>query len=173
MRDRHLQHLAGLGCGGERRVRRFHADVHLAAHKAHSSIPLKHAGQQSRFAENLETVADAEDEAPAAREFFHRAHHRRKPRDRPGAQIIAIRKSAGQQDRVKTVYFFGLVPQEFDRLVENFAERVPGVVIAIRARKHDHPKFHRAESPLAHILSQRAAIFPGASKELESRMKCG
>jgi hypothetical protein len=52
------------------------------------------------------------------------------------------------------------MPQEFDRLMENFVQRVPGVMIAVRAWKHDHTEFHRAESPLAHILAQRAAIFP-------------
>ena len=32
---------------------------------------------------------------------------------------------------------------------EDFAERVIRVVVAVRARKHDHTKFHRAESPLS------------------------
>ncbi len=155
MRDRNLQHLAGLGRGGERRVRGFHANVHLLADESHSGIALQHAGQQTRLAENLETVANAEDQAPAAREFFHRAHHRRKPRNRARAQVIAVGKSAGQQDRVKPVHFFGLMPQEFNRLVENFAERVLGVVVAIRARKHDHTEFHRAESPLSFYFNTR------------------
>jgi hypothetical protein len=58
------------------------------------------------------------------------------------------------------------MPEEFDRLAENFAQRVPGVVIAIRARKHDHTEFHRAESPLEDILSQRAAILPLRQRNL-------
>jgi hypothetical protein len=64
------------------------------------------------------------------------------------------------------------MPQEFNRLVENFAQRVPGVVIAIRARKHNHPKFHRADSPLENILSQRAPIFPDALKEVIAHYDC-
>ncbi len=160
VRDRNLQHLAGGGRGGKRRVRGFHANVHLPADKSHPRVALQHAGEQTRFAKNLKTVADAENQASAAREFFHGAHHGRKSRNRARAQIIAVGKSAGQQDRVKAVYLFGLMPQEFNRLVENFAERVPGVVIAIRARKHHHTKFHRADSPLAQILSQREVRFP-------------
>jgi hypothetical protein len=40
------------------------------------------------------------------------------------------------------------MPQKFDRLMENLAKGVVRVVVAVRARKHDHPKFHRVESPL-------------------------
>src|SRR5258708_2887856 len=35
MRDRHLQHLAGLGRGSEWSIRSFYADVNLLAHKPH------------------------------------------------------------------------------------------------------------------------------------------
>src|SRR5580692_3048310 len=63
------------------------------------------------------------------------------------------------------------MPQEFYRLVENFAERVPGIVIAIRPRKHDHTKFHRAESPLKNILAQPSKAIAGASNRTCPR--CG
>ena len=51
-------------------------------------------GQQARFAQNLEAVADAQHQAAGAREALDGAHHRRKSRDGAGAQIIAVGKSA-------------------------------------------------------------------------------
>src|ERR1019366_2079310 len=117
--------------------------------------------QKSSLAKNLETVADAEDEAARACEFFDRAHHRGKPCNRAGTQIVAVGKATRQNNRVKTGNLFGLMPEEFDGLVEDLAKRVVGVVVAIRSRKHDHTKSHRAESPLAAILSQRPMIFLG------------
>jgi hypothetical protein len=39
------------------------------------------------------------------------------------------------------------MPEEFNRLVKNRSERVPSIVVAIRARKHDHAEFHREYSP--------------------------
>src|SRR5579864_1658312 len=167
MVDRESQHLAGLCRTRERRVRVFNPNVYLSADEPQPSIAHKHARQQARLTKNLKAVADPEDEPSGAREFFHRAHHRRKSRDRPRAQVIAISKSAGQQNRVKPIHFFGLMPEEFDRLTEHFAQRVPGVVIATRARKHDHTEFQLPESSLEDILSQRAAILPLRQRNLK------
>jgi hypothetical protein len=40
------------------------------------------------------------------------------------------------------------MPKEFNRLVKDLAQGVIGVVVAVRARKHDHTEFHRAHAPL-------------------------
>src|SRR5215472_3693666 len=147
VRDRNFQHLAGLCSRGERRVPRFHSNVYLAAHEPHAGVSLQHTRQEARLAQNLETVANAEDKSAAVRELFDRAHNRREARDRARAQIVAVRKTAGQEDRVKAAYLFGLMPEKFNRLVKNLAERVPCIVVAVRARKHDHADFHRECSP--------------------------
>src|SRR5256885_6538995 len=42
-------------------------------------------------------------------------YHRRKTRDGAGAQIIAVGKSAGQDDGVAIRQIFRLVPDKFDR----------------------------------------------------------
>src|SRR5467141_4485712 len=164
VRDRDLQHLAGRGRACERRVRVFDTHVYLPADKAKTGIARKHARQQARFAKNLKAVADAEDKSAGAREFLHRAHHGRKPRNRARAQVIAISKPARQNDGVKTSDLFGLMPQEFNRLVKDLAQGVVGVVVAVRAGKHDHTEFHRASSPLIRAFYH--------SREAHSRPYC-
>ena len=99
----------------------FDADVHLAAKKAQALVAHHRAGKQTRFEQNLESVADAQHQAAATREPPDRAHHRRKSRDRAGAQIVAESKSAGKNDRVAAGNLFGLVPDEFDGLVDHAA----------------------------------------------------
>src|SRR5467141_1118610 len=148
MRNRHFQHLPGFGLDSERRVRSLDANVYLPADKAQTGVAREHTRQQARFAKNLKAVADAEDKSAGAREFLHRAHHGRKPRNRARAQVIAISKPAGQNDGVKTSDLFGLMPQEFNRLMKDLAQGVVGVVVTVRAREHDHTEFHRASSPL-------------------------
>ena len=65
-----LQHLSLARGAGERRIRGFHADVNLAAQKAQALIAHHRAGKQSRFEQNLKTVADAQDQAARARETY-------------------------------------------------------------------------------------------------------
>ena len=102
---------------------------------AQSFIAHHRAGQQPGFAENLETVADAENQAAGTRESIHRFHYRRKARNGAGAQIIAVGEPAGQDDDVAAGEIFGLVPDEFDGLVEDVGDGVVSVVVAIRAGK--------------------------------------
>jgi len=59
---------------------------------------------------DLEAVADAEYHSTTVCEFFDGLHHRRKTRDGAGAQIIAVGKSARQDNGVAIRQIFGLVP---------------------------------------------------------------
>ena len=68
------------------------------------------AGQQAGFGEDLEAVADAEDEAAVVGELFHRLHHRAEPRDGAAAQIIAVAETAGHDDAVGVAEGIFLVP---------------------------------------------------------------
>src|SRR5207253_11255961 len=105
------------------------------------------AGEQSRFAQNLEAIADAQNQAAAVRELFHGLHHRRKAGDGASAQIVAVGKSAGQNDGVAIRKIFRLVPDEFDGLLEDVSDGVKGVVVAIGPGKNNDSKFHAVAAP--------------------------
>src|SRR6266853_4447424 len=164
MRNRHFQHPPGFGLDSERRVRSFDANVYLPADKAQTGVAREHTRQQARLAKNLKAVADAEDKSAGAREFLNRAHHGRKPRNRARAQVIAISKAARQNDGVKTHDLCGLMPEEFNLLMKDLAQGVVGIVVAVRARKHDHTEFHRASSPLIRAFYH--------SREADSPLYC-
>jgi len=72
-----------------------------------------------------------------------------KARDGAGAEIVAVGKAAGQDDGVAIREVLRLVPDEFDGFVQDAAERVKRVVIAIRAGKDYDSKLHRVGLPEA------------------------
>src|SRR5437016_3250949 len=147
MRDGNLEDLALLRGVGERRARLLDADVHVAADEAQAAIAHHRARKKAGFAQNLEAVADAQDHASALREFLYRLHYRRKPRDGASAEIVTVGKSTGQDDGVAIREIFRLVPDEFDRLLENVADGVKRVVVAIGPGKNDDSKFHAVAAP--------------------------
>lgn len=147
MRNRTFQNLSALRCAGEGCVRRFHTDMNLAAKIPEAPIAHHRAGQKTGFEENLKTVADAQNQAAGTREPVDRFHNWRKPRNRTRSKIIAECKASRKNNRVEAGNFFGLVPDEFNRLADDQADCVVGVVVAIRAGELNDPKFHRAKSP--------------------------
>src|SRR2546425_1407664 len=100
VRDRQRQLFATLVTRSERRVRRFDAHVHGSRQELETSVAHQRAGQQSRLTQNLEPVADAEYGTARARVSGHRAQHRRKAGNGPGAKIIAVAEAARQDDRI-------------------------------------------------------------------------
>src|SRR5882762_4809011 len=149
VRDGNLEDLSLLRDVGERRVRLLDADMDVAANKTQTSVAHHRPGKQARFAENLEAVADAQNHAAAIGEFLDGFHDRGKARDGAGAQIIAVGKSTGQDDSIAIREIFGLVPDEFDRFVQNVADGVKRVVVAIGPGENDNSKFHVVPAPCA------------------------
>jgi hypothetical protein len=68
------------------------------------------ARQEARFTKDLEAVADAEEEFTGSGVLFHGLHDGREAGDGPAAEVIAIGKSAGQDDEVVAGERFVLVP---------------------------------------------------------------
>src|SRR5262249_51809265 len=95
----------------------------------------------------LKAVADAENQPAAACELFDGAHHRTEARDCAGPQIIAVRKTTGQNHRIAVREVGLLVPDEVYGLTDYLADYVIGVVIAVGARKNNHAEFHRSTNP--------------------------
>ena len=81
---------------------------------------------------------------PRSAKREHRGHDRREARDRAGAQVVAVRKAAGQNHGVGAAEIGVLVPDELGLLAEDLAGRVPGVAIGVRAGKNDDGEFHDA-----------------------------
>jgi chromosome segregation ATPase len=89
------------------------------------------AGQQTRFAQNLEAVADADDQL-SGRGFLHdRAHDRRKARDGAAAQIIAVRKAPRQNDRVEAGQRRLFMPDVFRLRTRNAVNGAKAILVAI------------------------------------------
>ena len=95
-----------------------------------------------RFAQNLEPVADADDQSAIFRVFDYRLHRRREPRDCAGAQIIAVAETAGHDDAIHVAERVVLVPDIARRLTKHVGQHMVGVLIAIAAGKLDDSKLH-------------------------------
>ena len=107
-----------------------------------AAVAQHRAGQQARFEQDLEAVADAEHRTAGIGERLHRGHHRREPRDRAGAQVVAVREPARQDDDVGAAELRVLVPDELGLLPEHVLGGVVGVVVAVRSGKNDDGEFH-------------------------------
>ena len=142
VRDRHAQHLSPRRTGGERRVGLLDPDVHVLAVKLQVAVAEHRAGEESRLAENLEAVADAQDRAAGSDEVADGGHHRREPGDRAGAQVVAVREAARQHHDVGAVEARLLVPDELRLLPEHVLHGVIRVVIAVGSWKNDDAEFH-------------------------------
>src|SRR5262249_48175856 len=129
------------------RVGLFDAHVNVATDETETGVAHHGAGKQAGFAEDLESIADAEDHAAGVGELFNGLHDGRKARNGAGTQIVAVGEAAGQNDCSPVGEIFGLVPDDLDGLLQNLADGVEGVVIAIRAGKDYDSEFHRVVTP--------------------------
>jgi hypothetical protein len=155
--DGEFENLAFLGGVGEGRVGVFYADMHVAADETEAGVAHHGSGKQAGFEEDLETVADAEDEAAGFGELGDGAHDGGETGDGAGAEIVAVGEAAGEDDGVAIVEVLGLMPDEFNGLLEDVADGVEGVVIAVGPGKDYDSEFHGTSGSAAgiFILAQR------------------
>src|SRR4029077_7651120 len=100
MRDRDFQYLSLRGSLGKWCRRVLHANVNVAANISQTDITHHRTGKKACFQKNLKAITNPKNEAAALRKMFHRLHPRGKPRKRPSAKIIAVRKTPRQNDRI-------------------------------------------------------------------------
>src|SRR5438105_7802853 len=98
VRDRQRQLFALLVTAGEGRVRRLDPYADRSRQKLETGVAHQRAGEQSRLAQDLEPVADAEYPTARARVRRDGTEHRREPSDGPGAKIIAVAEATRQDD---------------------------------------------------------------------------
>ena len=142
--------------GGEAGLGIDHGQVDGLAVVFQVIVAQQGARQQARFAEHLETVADADrgDTAPGG--GLHLRHHRRKRRHRAAAQVVAIGKPAWQDDQVEATRQGRVaVPDHIDLGPGGPLDRHLAVAVAVGARKNNDGGFHR--QALMRIRPGRAA----------------
>ena len=127
---------------GERRVDLFDAHVTCSQMNLRPRFRSIAPGQQPGLEQDLKAVADAEHRSAGIGEGLDRGHHRREARDGAGAQVVAVREAAGQDDHVSAAERRVLVPDELGLLAEHVLRGVVGVVVAVRSGKDDDGEFH-------------------------------
>lgn len=156
MSDGNFQNLPGVSSGRERRVCGFNAQVDLTAKEAQLAVAKHCARKEAGFKQDLKAVADAYNEATLICKALDGAHDGRESSDCPCAQIISKSESARNNDCIAISQIAGIVPQEFDGLVQDGPYGVIGIVIAVRSRKDDNAKFHFCE--FSTIILAHAAV---------------
>jgi hypothetical protein len=101
MGDRQSQYLAGVCSRRKRRINLFNADRDVLAVKLQIPIPKHGTRQHPGFQEDLKSVADTEDGAATARKFSDAPHYRGEFRNCASAEVIAVRKAAGQNNDIR------------------------------------------------------------------------
>ena len=87
--------------------------------KLEIAVAQHRAREQAGLEEHLEPVADPEHRPASSGKVGHRSHDRREPRDRAGAQVVAVGEAPGQDDGVGAFQAGLLVPDEFRVLAED------------------------------------------------------
>jgi len=140
--DGNLQDFTLYELVGEGAVCGFDAEMDLLADVLEAGVAHERAGEQAGFREDLEAVADAEDQAATVGEALDRLHDGREAGDGAGAQVIAVGKAAGDEDSVDAAKVFRVVPEEGDGLMGDFGDHIVGIVIAVGTGKDQDPEFH-------------------------------
>ena len=90
--------VGGKGCGGT-----LNTQARPLTSVLEVVVSREYAGKQAGLAENLEAVADANDQPAAGGEAGYGRHNRGEAGYRPCPQIVSVGKPAGQDYAVETV----------------------------------------------------------------------
>src|SRR5918993_2109 len=140
--DGNLKQLPLFKLRGKRRIGLFDPQPSLLADELQPCIAHQRAGKQSRFTENLKTVANAQDHAAVSSEFLNAPHNRRETRHCAAAEIIAIGKAARQYQTVEMSQKLIFVPEKLHLLAHLSFEAIENVLIVARAWKNNHSPTH-------------------------------
>jgi len=124
------------GIGGDR------LEENMLATELERAVADERAGQQPRFAKNLETVADAQHQPAVGRERLHGLHDGAETRNRAGAQIIAVAETAGHDHGVGIAERGFLVPEEPRGMAAHVAQNVQRVLVAVGGGKLENGEIH-------------------------------
>src|SRR6266446_9945197 len=111
----------------------FDSHLHRFADIFQSDVAHQRSGQQSRLTQNLEAVADAEDQSAAVGELTDRFHHGRELSDGASAEVVAEGEASGDDDGVAVLEVVRVMPEESYGLPGNLLDGPEGIVIAVRS----------------------------------------
>lgn len=128
-------------------------------------VPGERAGQEPRFTQNLEAVADTEDGHATLRCLHDLAHDGREPCDGAAPQVVAVGEATGDDDGVDTLEVGVAVPQAHG-LAAGEGHRAGGVDVVEGAGESDdsdagaHASTRlTVQSSITVLASRASAIF--------------
>src|SRR5262249_37522319 len=123
----------------------FGANVHELREKFYLDVLKKRAGKKTGLAKILKAVGDADDWAALLGELARLAHDGRDLRQRPGPQVVAVRKAPGKNHDIRRLQVVLGMPHRLHVLAQQILIQMDDVVIAVRTGKYDYrDAFHAA-----------------------------
>ena len=139
MRDRHPQGLALKTVPEEGRCFGLHPQPGRLTAELQAGVAQQGAREHARLAQDLETVADPQDQSACQGMLAYRLHQRREPGDRATAQVVAVGEATWQNDDVGPLQVAIGVPEPH-RLPARQIRRMGAVTIAPGAREDGDPE---------------------------------
>src|SRR3984893_6928652 len=121
----------------------FDFHLHRLADIFQSDVAHQRSRQQSRLTQNLEAVADAEDQSASGGELADGVHHWGELGDGAGAEIVTEGETSGDDDGVAVLEVVRVVPEKSYGLLGDLLDGPESIVIAVRSGENNDAKFHR------------------------------
>jgi hypothetical protein len=109
--DRNPQNLALGGAPGEDRPVIFDPEINMLAKELQVLVPEHGSWQKAELEEDLESIADSQDETPVMGEIFDLLHERGEAGDGARPEVIPVRKTPRQDDAIHVPELMVFVPE--------------------------------------------------------------
>src|SRR5712692_8087665 len=152
------QHFASAAGVGKRRVVVFDSYVHRLADIFQTDVAHQRSGQQSRLTQNLEAVADTEDQSAPVGELTNRSHHGREFGDGASTEVVAEGEASGDDNGVAVLEVVRVVPEESYGLLGNLLDGPESIVVTVRSGENNNAKFHRNPRVSVGIVSRKKSF---------------
>ena len=127
---------------GERGIRNLNAQGHEIADKSKRAISDQRAWKKAGFAQDLKTVTCSQHKLARARVANHCFHDRREASDRAAAQIVAVGKTARQNNRIVIAQRSLFVPNVIGLEPFDTVNSRDAILVAIGTGKLDDGELH-------------------------------
>ena len=144
--DWDLDDLARLVAVGEQALAGLDLEMHVGADELQMRVAHQGAGQQARFGDDLEAVADRQYRHALRRALLHLGHHRRLRRHGAAAQIVAVGEAAGDHDQVGLFEISVAMPDHLRLAAGDELDRLGDVALAVGAGEDEDSGFHQISS---------------------------
>ena len=119
-----------------------HLQLRVLADEVQVAVAGEGSGQQSKFSEHLEAVADAQHPAAAGGEIQQRLQHRCEAGDRSTAQIVAVAEAARQDHRLQSAQVGVFMPEPTGGHAETALGCPLHIPVAVGAGEHHDTDAH-------------------------------